>query len=58
MKPSEDVIVSPDTQRERRLPPGQSRTEKWPVLDASGPPARIGGLAARAKTRSLTVAAL
>lgn len=33
-----DVIVSPDTRRERRLPPGQSRTLKWPVLDASGPP--------------------
>jgi len=49
-----DVIVSPDTQRERRLPPGQSRTLKWPVLDASGPPAihletwkfRIAGLVA------------
>jgi DMSO/TMAO reductase YedYZ molybdopterin-dependent catalytic subunit len=54
MKPFEDVIVSPDTQRERRLPPGQSRTEKWPVLDASGPPdidlnrwkLKIGGLVA------------
>ena len=33
-----DVIVSPDTLREQRLPPGQSRTKKWPVLDASGPP--------------------
>jgi DMSO/TMAO reductase YedYZ molybdopterin-dependent catalytic subunit len=33
------VIVSPDTQRETRIPPGQSRTRKWPVLDASGPPA-------------------
>ena len=49
------VIVSPDTRRERRLPPGQSRTLKWPVLDASGPPSidlerwsfRIGGLVAR-----------
>src|SRR5947209_3766705 len=46
------VIVSPDTQRRDRIPPGQSRTRKWPVLDASGPPAidpsawrfRIGGL--------------
>jgi DMSO/TMAO reductase YedYZ molybdopterin-dependent catalytic subunit len=33
-----DVIVSPDTLRENRIPPGQSRTKKWPVLDASGPP--------------------
>jgi DMSO/TMAO reductase YedYZ molybdopterin-dependent catalytic subunit len=32
------LIVSPDTRREERLPPGQSRTQKWPVLDASGPP--------------------
>lgn len=47
-----DVIVSPDTRRGNRIPPGQSRTKKWPVLDASGPPAidstrwrfRIGGL--------------
>jgi DMSO/TMAO reductase YedYZ molybdopterin-dependent catalytic subunit len=33
-----DVIVSPDTRRNQRIPPGQSRTRKWPVLDASGPP--------------------
>ncbi len=33
-----DVIVSPDTRRAGRIPPGQSRTRKWPVLDASGPP--------------------
>ena len=33
-----DVIVSPDTYRGNRIPPGQSRTKKWPVLDASGPP--------------------
>jgi DMSO/TMAO reductase YedYZ molybdopterin-dependent catalytic subunit len=32
------VIVSPDTRRAVRVPPGQSRTKKWPVLDASGPP--------------------
>lgn len=32
------VIVSPDTRRDQRVPPGQSRTRKWPVLDASGPP--------------------
>jgi DMSO/TMAO reductase YedYZ molybdopterin-dependent catalytic subunit len=33
-----DVIVSPDARRVDRIPPGQSRTKKWPVLDASGPP--------------------
>ncbi len=33
-----NVIVSPDTLRPNRLPPGQSRTKKWPVLDASGAP--------------------
>ena len=32
------VIISPDTLRAERIPPGQSRTRKWPVLDASGPP--------------------
>lgn len=50
-----DVIVSPDTLRSNRLPPGQSRTKKWPVLDASGPPAielerwtfRLSGLVER-----------
>jgi DMSO/TMAO reductase YedYZ molybdopterin-dependent catalytic subunit len=34
-----DVIVSSDAVRAQRVPPGQSRTRKWPVLDASGPPA-------------------
>jgi len=38
-KPDElPTIVSPDTLREARLPPGQSRTVKWPILDAGGPP--------------------
>jgi DMSO/TMAO reductase YedYZ molybdopterin-dependent catalytic subunit len=48
------VIVSPDTQRANRIPPRQSRTKKWPILDASGAPAldlatwsfRIEGLVA------------
>jgi len=48
------VIVSPDTRRAERVPPGQARTRKWPVLDASGPPRidlerwrfRVGGLVA------------
>lgn len=47
-----EVIVSPDTRRAQRIPPGQSRTKKWPVLDASGTPPmdlsrwslQIGGL--------------
>jgi len=34
-----DVIISPDTRRSQRVPPGQSRTKKWPVLDAAGTPA-------------------
>jgi DMSO/TMAO reductase YedYZ molybdopterin-dependent catalytic subunit len=34
----QDVIVSPDTLRANRLPPGQTRTRKWPVLDAHGTP--------------------
>ncbi len=34
-----DVIVSPDTQRAERIPPGQSRTRKWPVLHAHDVPA-------------------
>lgn len=33
-----DAIVSPDTYRDNRIPPRQSRTKKWPVLDASGTP--------------------
>lgn len=27
-----EVIISPDTLRKERIPPGQSRTRKWPVL--------------------------
>lgn len=33
-----DVIISPDTRRDERVPPGQTRTKKWPVLDAYGAP--------------------
>ena len=36
---SPKIIISPDTRRTQRLPPGQVRSRKWPVLDASGPPA-------------------
>ncbi|GAB4405367.1 MAG: sulfite oxidase-like oxidoreductase [Bryobacter sp.] len=32
------MIISPDTKRENRTPPGQTLTTKWPVLDASGTP--------------------
>jgi DMSO/TMAO reductase YedYZ molybdopterin-dependent catalytic subunit len=50
-----DIVVSPDTRRPDRIPPGQSRTRKWPVLDASGPPAidrakwrfRVAGLVSK-----------
>lgn len=34
----QDVIISPDTLRANRVPPGQSLTAKWPVLDAFGSP--------------------
>ena len=33
-----EIVISPDTRREKRLPPGQTRTRKWPVLDAHGTP--------------------
>ncbi|MCA9119071.1 MAG: molybdopterin-dependent oxidoreductase [Planctomycetaceae bacterium] len=35
---SADVVISSDTLRDNRIPPGQSRTRKWPVLDATGTP--------------------
>lgn len=49
------IIISPDTHRFERIPPGQSRTRKWPVLDAFGAPQidpagwklRISGLVER-----------
>ena len=37
-KLDEEIIISPDTRRLQRLPPGQSRTKKFPVLDAFGTP--------------------
>lgn len=36
--PPEGAIISPDTRRANRIPPGQARTPKWPVLDAFGTP--------------------
>lgn len=52
---AEGVIVSSDTRRKQRIPPGQSRTRKWPVLHYSHVPAvdmakwrlEIGGLVER-----------
>ncbi len=32
------VVVSPDTQRDNRVPDGQYRTRKWPVLHATAVP--------------------
>jgi DMSO/TMAO reductase YedYZ molybdopterin-dependent catalytic subunit len=37
-KMDDGIIISPDTRRAKRLPPGQSRTKKFPVLDAFGTP--------------------
>jgi len=36
---TDGVIISPDTRRVNRVPPGQSRTRKWPVLHAGSAPA-------------------
>ena len=33
-----DVVISPNTKFPNRIPPGQTRTRKWPVLDAHGTP--------------------
>ncbi|MEZ6058530.1 MAG: sulfite oxidase-like oxidoreductase [Planctomycetaceae bacterium] len=35
---SADVVISPDTLRADRIPPGQVRTRKWPVLHATTVP--------------------
>ncbi|MCE5214195.1 MAG: sulfite oxidase-like oxidoreductase [Methanobacterium sp.] len=34
----EEVIISPDTKREVRIPPGQKKINKWPVLHAGKVP--------------------
>ncbi len=39
MSSEENIIISPDVLRERRLPPGQVQTRKWPVLHAGTVPA-------------------
>lgn len=33
------IVVSPDTRRKNRIPPGQARTRKWPVLQWGHVPA-------------------
>ncbi len=33
-----EIIISPDTRRANRIPPGQTRTRKFPILDAFGTP--------------------
>jgi DMSO/TMAO reductase YedYZ molybdopterin-dependent catalytic subunit len=51
-KIKDGIIVSPDTEKKNRLPPGQSETEKFPVLHYGSVPEininnwrfRIGGL--------------
>jgi DMSO/TMAO reductase YedYZ molybdopterin-dependent catalytic subunit len=56
-----EIIISPDTRREDRIPPGQVRTRKWPVLDAHGTPKvdlatwrfEAGGLVEQAQSWSL-----
>jgi DMSO/TMAO reductase YedYZ molybdopterin-dependent catalytic subunit len=56
-----ELIISPDTRRENRIPPGQTRTRKWPVLDAHGTPDidlanwtfEVDGLVAEARRFSL-----
>ncbi|MCA9021694.1 MAG: sulfite oxidase-like oxidoreductase, partial [Planctomycetaceae bacterium] len=34
-----EIIISADTRRQERIPAGQSRTRKWPVLHATTVPA-------------------
>src|SRR5437867_1831436 len=54
-------IISPNTQLPNRVPPGQTRTRKWPVLDAHGTPNidlanwkfEVAGLAERPQQWSL-----
>ena len=38
-EPSPPLVVSPDTGRAQRVPPGQVQTRKWPVLHAGPTPA-------------------
>lgn len=57
----EEIIISPDTRRENRIPPGQTRTKKFPVLDAHGTPDidlenwkfRVEGLVENSQTWSM-----
>lgn len=33
-----EIVISPDTRRDGRIPPGQTRTRKWPILHKGGVP--------------------
>ena len=56
-----DVIISPDTKRANRVPPGQRLTDRWPVLHYGAVPRldpatwtlRIWGLVQKEKTLTL-----
>jgi len=58
----ESVIISPDTKRQNRVPPGQRVTEGWPVLHHGGVPRidaadwhlRINGLVEKERMLSLS----
>ncbi len=57
----EEVIISPDTKRKVRIPPGQKQIDKWPVLHAGKVPKidlsnwkfKINGLVREEKEYSL-----
>jgi DMSO/TMAO reductase YedYZ molybdopterin-dependent catalytic subunit len=56
---NEEVIISPDTLRDVRIPPGQHETNKWPVLHAGKVPKdtshwkfRVWGMVAEEKVYS------
>ncbi|MSU79176.1 MAG: sulfite oxidase-like oxidoreductase [Gemmataceae bacterium] len=38
MNESDSTIISPDTKRDERIPPGQVQTKKWPVLHYGSTP--------------------
>ncbi len=58
MQQNEGIIISPDTQRQNRIPPGQHQTDRWPVLHYGRVPVlpvekwtlRISGLVGKEKT--------
>lgn len=62
LKKKENVIISPDTKRENRKPPGQRIINGWPVYDITGIPQidtadwklKIDGLVLKEKTVSFS----